>query len=141
MTLKPRAFAAALTFAAAASLAAPPGAAEVMRDVVLTTGYAEVFAYDVAPVAVILGDAEVAAANVTVADVLVLTARASGATNVIVLNEEGREIDRFRLMVRDSGGAVAVRRGVSRQVLRCDPGCRSAEEEAVATPLVPLSAE
>ena len=120
MKLKPRIFAAALGLAAIASGPATSGPSQAMRDVTLTTGYADVFTYDAAPVAVILGDADVAAANVTVADVLVLTGRSAGQTNVIVLGEDGSEIDRFHLIVRDVGGAVAERRALSRRVLRCD---------------------
>lgn len=110
--------------------------AEATADLLLQRGHAEVRLYDRPPATVILGDDEVVAANVTNTDVLVLTARARGTTNVIVLDEAGRELDRFLLSVFEPGDDIAVRRGGLRQIVRCDPMCRE-PKEAIASPVTP----
>lgn len=102
--------------------------AEATIDLVLQRGHAEVRLYDRPPTTIILGDEEVVVANVTDTDVLVLTARSRGTTNVIVLDEAGRELDRFLLSVFEPGDDIAVRRGGLRQILRCDPMCREPHE-------------
>ena len=103
----------------------PPALAD---DLLLVLGHAEVRAYARAPATIILGDQEIAAANITPSDVLVLTGLAPGTTNVIVLDETGGELDRFLLSVVNLGSDIAIRRGNIRQVVRCDPSCRTPEE-------------
>lgn len=104
--------------------------AEATIDLLLQRGHAEVRLYDRPPTTIILGDEDIVAANVTNTDVLVLTARARGTTNVIVLDEAGQELDRFLLSVFEPGDDIAVRRGGQRQVVRCDPMCREPQEAA-----------
>lgn len=111
---------------------APAGAAEATNDLYLSRGHAEVRVYERTPATIILGDNNIVAANITPSDVLVLTGRARGTTNVIVLDESGGELDRFLLSVFEPGEDVAVRRGIRRQVVRCDPSCRSPEEASSA---------
>ena len=110
--------------------------AEGTVDLLLQRGHAEVRLYDRPPTTIILGDEQVVAANVTNTDVLVLTARAQGTTNVIVLDEAGQELDRFLLSVFEPGDDIAVRRGGLRQIVRCDPMCRD-PLEAVESPVTP----
>lgn len=110
--------------------------AEATIDLLLQRGHAEVRLYDRPPTTIILGDEQVVAANVTNTDVLVLTARARGTTNVIVLDESGQELDRFLLSVFEPGDDIAVRRGGQRQIVRCDPMCRE-PQEATEAPTIP----
>lgn len=101
------------------------GLAETKGDMFLLRGHAEIRAYATAPATIVLGDEEVVTVNITPSDVLVLTARARGTTNVIVLDASGDELDRFLLSVFEPGEDITVRRGTSRQIVRCDPSCRS----------------
>ncbi len=110
--------------------------AEAADDLLLQRGHAELRSYDRPPATIILGDEQVAVANVTNSDILVLTARARGTTNVIVLDAAGQELDRFLLSVFEPGGDIAVRRGGLRQIVRCDPMCRE-PQEAVESPVTP----
>lgn len=91
----------------------------------ISRGHAEIVRYADAPGAVILGDASIAVANLTNSGVLVLTALSIGVTNVIVLGEDGAEVDRFLVRVPRVGEAVSVRRAMAREKLVCDPACRA----------------
>ncbi|MEO0363440.1 MAG: pilus assembly protein N-terminal domain-containing protein [Pseudomonadota bacterium] len=120
-----RAAFAAAALAAFASLGpVKPAGAQPMA---LVEGQAEVLTLPRPPGTVVVGDETVVAANVTATGGLVLTARSPGATNVIVLDQEGAEMERYDLRVRSSTGAVTIRRGVGAQTLICDPSCRAAE--------------
>lgn len=111
--------------ALACLLWAAAGSAGAKGDMYLLRGHAEIRAYATAPATIVLGDEDVVAVNITPSDVLVLTARARGTTNVIVLDENGGELDRFMLSVLEPGEDITVRRGTARQIVRCDPACRS----------------
>lgn len=115
---------AAIVAALAASLSITGAAAAFSGELTLLRGQAEVRSYDRPPATIILGDAEIAAASIAANDVLVLTARSAGLTNMIVLDELGVEMDRFLVRVTEPGGDVKVRRALTEVVLRCDPSCR-----------------
>ena len=104
------------------------GAGPLAERLEISRGHAEIIRYAETPGAVILGDASIAVANLTTSGVLVLTALGNGATNVIVLDQDGAELDRFVLSVPRIGDAVAVRRAMVRETLVCDPACRAPNE-------------
>lgn len=124
------------TLLAAFTIFPAAAGAEATDDLLLQRGHAEVRLYERPPSTIILGDDQVVAANVTNTDVLVLTARARGTTNVIVLDEAGKELDRFQLSVFEPGDDIAVRRGGLRQIVRCDPMCRE-PQEVLSSPAEP----
>ncbi len=111
---------------------AAPGKADTEGDMFLLRGHAEIRAYSTAPATIVLGNDDVVAVNITPSDVLVLTARARGTTNVIVLDEGGLELDRFMLSVLEPGEDITVRRGTIRQIVRCDPSCRSLSDASLS---------
>lgn len=77
------------------------------------------------PVAkVIVGNAEVADATVADPKTIVLTGRAFGTTNLVLLDEEGNAIADERILVSiDEGNTVRVYRQTDRSVLSCTPNC------------------
>lgn len=89
----------------------------------LPLGQAEVVRYSREPGTVIIGDPAVAAASIAASDILVLTGIQAGETNLIVLDDGGAQIDRMTLRVVERGDTVVLRRGLERQVLRCNPLC------------------
>ena len=115
---------AAGVMALAPALFAAVDASAFSGELTLLRGQAEVRAYDRTPATIILGDEDVAAASIAANDVLVLTARSAGLTNMIVLDEMGIEMDRFLVRVTEPGGDVTVRRALAEAVFRCDPSCR-----------------
>ncbi|WP_245582455.1 pilus assembly protein N-terminal domain-containing protein [Neorhizobium lilium] len=77
------------------------------------------------PVAkVIVGNAEVADATVADPTTIVLTGRAFGTTNLVLLDSDGNAIADERILVSiDEGNTVRVYRQTSRSVLSCTPNC------------------
>jgi Flp pilus assembly secretin CpaC len=77
------------------------------------------------PVAkVIVGNAEVADATVADSTTIVLTGRAFGTTNLVLLDEDGNAIADERILVSiDEGNTVRVYRQTERSVLSCTPNC------------------
>jgi Flp pilus assembly secretin CpaC len=75
---------------------------------------------------VIVGNADVA--DVTVADdrTIVLTGRAYGSTNLVLLDSKGNAILDERILVSiDEGNTVRVYRQTDRTVLSCAPACEA----------------
>jgi Flp pilus assembly secretin CpaC len=77
------------------------------------------------PVAkVIVGNSEVADATVADPKTIVLTGRAFGTTNLVLLDAEGNAIADERILVSiDEGNTVRVYRQTERSVLSCTPNC------------------
>lgn len=77
------------------------------------------------PVAkVIIGNAEVADATVADPRTIVLTGRAYGTTNLVLLDTDGNAIADERVIVSiDEGNSVRVFRQTERTVLSCSPIC------------------
>lgn len=96
-------------------------------------GHAEVIRYAQEPGTVIVGDAAIAIASIVASDILVLTGLRTGETNVIVLDDSGAGIDQIVLRVEVPGDTVVVRRGIERQILRCDPRCAPTDEAGPGT--------
>jgi Flp pilus assembly secretin CpaC len=82
------------------------------------------------PVAkVIVGNAEVADATVADSTTIVLTGRAFGTTNLVLLDEDGNAIADERILVSiDEGNTVRVYRQTERSVLSCTPNCEQHAE-------------
>jgi Flp pilus assembly secretin CpaC len=87
------------------------------------------------PVAkVIVGNAEVADATVADPTTIVLTGRAFGTTNLVLLDEEGNAIADERILVSiDEGNTVRVYRQTDRSVLSCTPNCEQHATFSTAT--------
>lgn len=77
------------------------------------------------PVAkVIVGNSEVADATVADPTTIVLTGRAFGTTNLVLLDGDGNAIADERILVSiDEGNTVRVYRQTARSVLSCTPNC------------------
>ena len=104
-------------------------------------GHAEIIRYAQEPGTVIVGDATIAVASIAGPDILVLTGLRAGVTNVIVLDDDGTEIDQVALRVALPGRTIVVRRELERQVLRCDPRCAPTDESGpAAAPAAPVPA-
>lgn len=97
-------------------------------------GQAEILRYSHELATVIIGDPAVAIAAIAASDILVLTGLQPGVTNVIVLDEDGSQIDRISLRVLERGSNVVIGRGRERQLFRCDPGCSPVTEPGTAGP-------
>ena len=107
----------------------------------ITPGHAEIIRYAQEPGTVIVGDADVVVASIAASDILILTGLQAGVTNVIVLDDDGVQIDQFVLRVALPGSNVIVRRALERQIMRCNPLCAPTEEAAIAVePTLPVLA-
>ena len=87
---------------------------------------------------VIVGNAQVA--DVTVADpkTIVLTGRAFGATNIVLLDVDGNAIVDERVLVSvDEGNTVRVYKQTDRTVLSCAPNCEANTTTAAAATTTP----
>jgi len=78
---------------------------------------------------VIVGNASVADATVADPTTIVLTGRAFGTTNLVLLDAEGNAIADERILVSiDEGDTVRVYRQTQRSVLSCTPNCEQHAE-------------
>ncbi|GEO87216.1 MULTISPECIES: pilus assembly protein N-terminal domain-containing protein [Alphaproteobacteria] len=79
---------------------------------------------------VIVGNSDVADATVADAKTIVLTGRAFGTTNLVLLDAEGNAIVDERILVSiDEANTVRIFKATARTVLSCTPNC----EEHAAT--------
>lgn len=73
---------------------------------------------------VIVGNSEVADATVADAKTIVLTGRAYGTTNLVLLDADGNAIADERVLVSiDESNTVRVYKATDRTVLSCTPNC------------------
>lgn len=83
---------------------------------------------------VIVGNAEVADATVADARTIVLTGRAYGTTNLVLLDADGNAIVDERILVSiDESSTVRVFKSTARTVLSCTPNCEE-HAQTGATP-------
>lgn len=83
---------------------------------------------------VIVGNAQVADATVADPKTIVLTGRAFGATNLVLLDAEGNAIADERILVSiDEGNTVRVFRQTDRSVLSCTPNCEQHADTSKTT--------
>jgi len=121
MTSRRRALAAVLL----AALSAAPAAAEPPPGVDIRIDEARLLRLDQDAAQVIVGNPSIADVAVQSARLLVVTGKSYGATNLIVLDAEGREILSTRLGVAPNDSRlIIVYRGASRQSLHCTPECQ-----------------
>lgn len=104
----------------------------VDRRLTVFRGRAEVLRYRREPGTVIVGNEALVAVSFAAADILVLTGLQPGETNVIILDDDGREIDRISVSIVERGRDVVVSRGQERQYLRCAPACGPADGESAS---------
>jgi hypothetical protein len=121
MTSRRRALAAVLL----AALSAAPAAAEPPPGVDIRIDEARLLRLDQDAAQVIVGNPSIADVAVQSARLLVVTGKSYGATNLIVLDAEGREILSTRLGVAPNDSRlIIVYRGASRQSFHCTPECQ-----------------
>ncbi|MDH4441012.1 MAG: pilus assembly protein N-terminal domain-containing protein [Rhizobium sp.] len=73
---------------------------------------------------VIIGNSEVADATVADSKTIVLTGRAYGTTNIVLLDADGNAIVDERILVSiDESNTVRVYKSTDRTVLSCTPNC------------------
>ncbi len=83
---------------------------------------------------VIVGNAEVADATVADSKTIVLTGRAYGTTNLVLLDADGNAIVDERILVSiDESSTVRVFKSTARTVLSCTPNCEE-HAQTGATP-------
>ncbi|MBB3388630.1 Flp pilus assembly secretin CpaC [Rhizobium sp. BK275] len=95
--------------------------------------HARVLKLDRAVSKVIVGNAKVADATVADARTIVLTGRAFGTTNIVLLDGDGNAILDERILVSiDEGNTVRVFRQTERSVLSCTPNCEQHSQQGEA---------
>lgn len=121
---------AALLFASATGATADE---EGMMRVFLN--HAKVLKLDQPVSKVIVGNAAVADATVADSRTIVLTGKAFGTTNLVLLDSDGNALLDERILVSiDEGNTVRMFRQTDRTVLSCTPSC---EEHQALTPSTP----
>ena len=87
------------------------------------------------PVAkVIIGNSDIADATVADARTIVLTGRAFGTTNLVILDADGNALVDERILVSvDEGNTVRVYRQTARTILSCTPNCEQHADTAAAS--------
>ncbi|UJW75636.1 pilus assembly protein N-terminal domain-containing protein [Rhizobium sp. SL42] len=82
---------------------------------------------------VIVGNSEVADATVADSQTIVLTGRAFGTTNLVLLDADGNAIVDERILVSiDESSTVRVFRSTARTVLSCTPNCEEHAQTGAA---------
>lgn len=82
---------------------------------------------------VIVGNSKVADATVADSKTIVLTGRAFGTTNIVLLDTDGNAILDERILVSiDEGNTVRVYRQTERSVLSCTPNCEQHSQQGEA---------
>ncbi|WP_454288562.1 pilus assembly protein N-terminal domain-containing protein [Rhizobium arsenicireducens] len=123
-------FSLAGALALSGALVAGPGRAEDDTVLRVYMNSARVLKLDRPVSKVIVGNSDVADATVADAQTIVLTGRAFGTTNLVLLDADGNAIVDERILVSiDEGNTVRVFKATARTVLSCSPNC----EEHVAT--------
>ncbi len=90
---------------------------------------------------VIVGNSQVADATVADPKTIVLTGRAFGTTNIVLLDADGNAILDDRILVSiDEGNTVRVFRQTERSVLSCTPNCEVHAQQNNATSAAPAAA-
>ena len=111
--------AAVLGLAATASAGAAPGE---MIDV--TIDFAKVLKLERPAATIIIGNPGIADATIGDEETIVLTGKAAGTTNLIVMDQEGREIANSTIRVSsDVQQLTTVFYGSNRQTFSCAPTC------------------
>ncbi|MGI9382039.1 MAG: pilus assembly protein N-terminal domain-containing protein [Methyloligellaceae bacterium] len=103
-----------------------PGAA-LASDISVAIDEAQLVRLDRPGSEVIIGNPSVADVSVQSGRLLVITGKSFGVTNVIVLDNGGKEVISRQINVEmDAKRTVVLQRGVVRQSLHCAPYCKPA---------------
>ena len=90
--------------------------------------YARVIKLDRAVSRVIIGNAEIADATVSDSKTIILTGKAFGTTNLVILDADGTAIVDERVLVSlEANNTMQVYRQTDRQVMSCTPACEPLE--------------
>ena len=109
---------------ALASVAGANASDEGMMRVFLN--HAKVLKLDQPVSKVIIGNSEVADATVADSRTIVLTGKAFGTTNLVLLDAQGNALLDERILVSiDEGNTVRLYRQTERTVLSCTPSCET----------------
>lgn len=107
-------------------LAGSPALAETSERIALSIDFATVYKLERPAATVIIGNSGIADATVKDGETLVLTGKASGTTNMIILDEDGEEITNALVEVGYRGDAVTtVYYGRDRRTFACVPKCEA----------------
>lgn len=116
-----RLLAAALAFALGTGLA---GAAPADNVIDLTIDFAKLMKLDRPAHTIVIGNPGVADASVQDGTTVVLTGKAAGTTNLIVLDDKGAEVTNATLRVASNiRQLTTIYRGRTRQTYSCAPTC------------------
>ncbi|RKE78146.1 putative type II/III system pilus formation protein [Rhizobium sp. AG855] len=116
------ALAALLALLVAMVVSAPAAAADDILRVYMNS--ARILKLDRPVSKVIVGNSEVADATVADSKTIVLTGRAYGTTNLVLLDADGNAIVDERILVSiDESNTVRVYKATDRTVLSCTPNC------------------
>lgn len=119
---RPLAIAAGLTLCALAILAAKPAAAET--DLVVKYDQSQLLRLPRSAADIIIGNPTVADVSVQTGNMLVVTGKGFGITNMIVLDIDREIIEEYRvLVVRESAKVVNLHKGAKRESYNCAPQC------------------
>lgn len=122
MTARPAAF---LLVSIAAVSPMPLHAAEAADPVVVTLDQAKVLRIAAPAATIIIGNPAIADATMQDSQTLVITGRAYGVTNVIVLDDAGEPIADTQIMVQaPTINVVTVQKGASRYSMSCVDRCQ-----------------
>jgi hypothetical protein len=103
----------------------------------LEVGFTEVIRLEGAPRTITIGNPEIADVTVSSGNTLVLTGKAIGLTNLIVLDENGKELSTATVrVVSPNRQHITSRHGNKSWTYICDPGCelieRTSQEPSVS---------
>jgi len=119
---RPLAIAAGLALCALAMVSAKPAAAET--DLVVKYDQSQLLRLPRAAADIIIGNATIADVSVQTGDMLVVTGKSFGITNMIVLDVDREIIEEFRVVVvRESARVVNLQKGAKRESYNCAPEC------------------
>ena len=119
---RPLAIAAGLALCALAMIAAKPAAAET--DLVVKYDQSQLLRLTRPAADIIIGNPTVADVSVQTGNMLVVTGKGFGITNMIVLDVEREVIEEYRvLVVRESAKVVNLQKGGKRESYNCAPQC------------------
>jgi len=108
----------------ATAIARPQSALAVEDSLLVEVDRAKVVRLDQPVATVIVGNPSIADALVYDPEMLVVTGKSFGVTNLILLDAEGKTIDDLTLHVRaDNEGIVTIQRGPTRLSYSCAPNC------------------
>jgi hypothetical protein len=108
-------------------------------------GFTEVIRLEGAPRTITIGNPEIADVTVSSGNTLVLTGKAIGLTNLIVLDENGKELSTATVrVVSPNRQHITSRHGNKSWTYICDPGCelieRTSQEPSVSVQVAPAAA-